>query len=171
MSTTNTVEAWMAGPIEGVPPMLMPAAHALTQARNELHDVVTDLTPEQIWQRPGGVAAIGYHLQHLAGATNRLLAYAHGRALTAEELAAIKLEGVPGEPAAGAAELLGPIDAAIDSVLATIRNADEDELLEFRGIGRAQLPSNLLGVLSHIGEHAARHTGQVTTTAIIVRKK
>jgi uncharacterized damage-inducible protein DinB len=42
-------------------------------------------------------------------------------------------------------------------------------LLEFRGVGRAQLPSNVLGLLFHAAEHASRHTGQVVTTAKIVR--
>jgi uncharacterized damage-inducible protein DinB len=42
-------------------------------------------------------------------------------------------------------------------------------LLDFRGVGRAQLPSNVLGLLFHAAEHASRHTGQVVTTAKMLK--
>ncbi|NNF28507.1 MAG: DinB family protein, partial [Gemmatimonadetes bacterium] len=53
--------------------------------------------------------------------------------------------------------------------LATLSQTSPDTLLEPRGVGRAELPSNVLGLLFHVAEHAARHTGQVVTTAKLVR--
>jgi uncharacterized damage-inducible protein DinB len=46
---------------------------------------------------------------------------------------------------------------------------DDQALLDPRLVGRAQLPSNVLGLLFHAAEHTMRHTGQVITTAKIVR--
>jgi hypothetical protein len=53
--------------------------------------------------------------------------------------------------------------------MAQLRDTSEQVLLEQRGVGRAQLPSTVLGLLFHGGEHAARHAGQIVTTARIVR--
>jgi len=44
-------------------------------------------------------------------------------------------------------------------------------LFEERFVGRQKLPTNVFGLLFHIGEHTARHVGQVVTTAAIVRKR
>jgi hypothetical protein len=40
--------------------------------------------------------------------------------------------------------------------------------LDFRGVGRAQLPSTVLGLLFHAAEHTQRHAGQVATTRRVV---
>ena len=42
-------------------------------------------------------------------------------------------------------------------------------LLEARAVGRARLPTTVLGLLFHAAEHSQRHAGQVVTTAKIVR--
>ena len=50
-----------------------------------------DLTNDELWASPGGVAPVGFHLRHLAGSTDRLLTYARGFDLLikrAEEYAA-----------------------------------------------------------------------------------
>jgi hypothetical protein len=36
-------------------------------------------------------------------------------------------------------------------------------------VGRAGLPSTVIGLLFHLAEHAQRHAGQALTTAKIVR--
>ena len=84
-------EAWLRGPLPGVDPYLMPAAHALIQAGEDL-EAAASLTEEQLEARPGGVASVGYHLRHLAGSTERLLTYARGRSLTPEQLAVARQE-------------------------------------------------------------------------------
>lgn len=58
-------EAWLRGPIEGVDPYLMPVAHALAQAREDLEHVADGLSPADVWARPGGAASIGFHLRNL----------------------------------------------------------------------------------------------------------
>lgn len=166
---THEPEVWLSGPIEGVPPLLMPAAHALLGAGRDLRAAAVDMTPEQLWTRPGGAASIGFHLRHIAGSLGRLYTYARGTPLTDAQRAGIRTEGEPGTPPAGAVELLDLVDVAVDAALRVLRETKEEDLLAFRGVGRAQLPSNVLGLLFHGAEHTQRHTGQVITTAKIIR--
>ena len=162
-------EVWLRGPIEGIHPLLMPAAHALLGAQEDLHAAVADLTREQLCERPGGAASVGFHLRHIAGSLGRLYTYALGQPLTDSQRAALRAEGETGAPPENAAELLALVGAAVDEALQVLRSTGENELLEFRGVGRAQLPSNTLGLLFHGAEHTQRHTGQVITTAKIIR--
>ncbi|HEX6308153.1 MAG TPA: DinB family protein [Longimicrobiales bacterium] len=164
-----TVEAWLRGSIPGVPPLLMPVAHAITQSKEELRAVTQGLTAAQLWERPGGAAAVGFHLRHIPGSADRLLTYALGRSLTEDQLAALADEREP--IAATAADLLDDVDAVLDRVLHEVRRTPEERLLEPRHVGRARLPSTVLGLLFHIAEHTQRHTGQVIATAKFVRTR
>lgn len=64
-------EVWLRGPVEGYEPLLMPAVHALLQAREDLEHLAASVPDEQVWQRPGGAASIGFHLRHMGGALER----------------------------------------------------------------------------------------------------
>jgi uncharacterized damage-inducible protein DinB len=147
----------------------MPAAHALVQAGEDLERAASDLTVEELWLKPGGSASLGFHLRHIAGSIERLLTYARGEQLNETQRQAIPLEGQPGDPPAQAASLIRGAQAAIESALAAIRRAPKASLFEPRTIGRKALPTNVIGLLFHIGEHTQRHTGQIITTAKIVR--
>ena len=162
-------EVWLSGPIEGVPPLLMPAAHALVGARNDLAVAAGGLSVEQLWERPGGAASIGFHLRHIAGSLDRLYTYARGLPLSDLQRSALRVEGDPGQPAAEARALLDAVARAVDEALHVLRNTRDGELLEFRPVGRARLPSTTLGLLFHGAEHTQRHTGQVIATAKILR--
>lgn len=159
-------EVWLRGPVEGVPPALQPAAHALLQAREELHRAVDGLDATRLWARPGGVAAVGYHLRHVAGVIDRLLTYADGRALDDAQRAALAAESEPGTPVA---DLLVAVEAAVDRAVARYRTVDAATLFDARAVGRAGLPSTVAGLLFHAAEHAQRHAGQAGTTAAVVR--
>ncbi len=164
-------ESWLSGPIEGVDPYLMPVAHALVQAGRDLETAAAGLSVEDLWQRPGGAAAIGFHLQHIAGVLDRLSTYARGAELDAEQVRALRGEGQPGEPPADAAALLRGAQVAIDRALGQLRATPRASLLEPRAVGRKRLPSNVLGLLYHAAEHVTRHTGQILTTARILRDR
>jgi uncharacterized damage-inducible protein DinB len=166
---TEMTEVWLRGPLEGIDPYLMPAAHALMQAREELGTAVEGLSAEEVWRRPGNIAAIGFHLRHIGGATDRLLTYAAGEMLRAEQMLTLRGEGEAGEPQAGAEELLAVAQAGIDAALERIRTTPRESLLERRDVGRKKLPSNVIGLLFHIAEHTQRHVGQVVTTAKLIR--
>lgn len=162
-------EAWLRGPLEGVDSVLMPAAHALLEASEDLERATSDLTVEELWVRPGAAASLGFHLRHIAGSIDRLLTYARGEPLTEAQRRRIPLEQEAGDSPADAQTLLRDAGAAIDRALATIRAVPRASLFDARTIGRKGLPTNVFGLLFHIAEHTQRHTGQVITTAKIVR--
>ena len=163
-------EVWLRGVIvAGVPTLLQPVAHSLIQCGEEVTAVVPGLTPEEIWMRPGGAASIGFHARHAAGSLDRLLTYARGEQLSAAQLAAFKSESASESlPEAGAA-LTARFDAAILRALEQLRLTSEGTLLEPRKVGRAGLPSTVVGLLFHAAEHTQRHIGQLVTTVKIVR--
>ncbi len=162
-------EAWLRGSLVGIDPVLMPAAHALVQAGKDLEQASSELAVEQLWVRPGGAASLGFHLRHIAGSIERLLTYARGEQLSESQRQAIPLEGQPGDPPVEAATLIREAQAAIERALAAIRRTPKESLFEPRPIGRKALPTNVFGLMFHIAEHTQRHTGQVITTAKIVR--
>lgn len=167
-TTTPQPEAWMRGPVEGIDPLLMPVAHALIQAREDLEHVASQVSEEHVWLRPGGAAAIGFHVRHLGAALDRLFTYARGETLNDTQKAALRTEAEPGDPPSTLAGLVREAAAHIDRALDQLRQTSREQLLDFRGIGRAQLPSNVLGLLFHAAEHSTRHAGQLITTAKIV---
>ena len=166
-SSPEPPEVWMRGPVPGIPPLLQPVAHALLQSLEEVRRIVTPLSPEELWARPGGVASVGFHVRHAAGSLDRLFTYARGEALSAEQSAFLESEGEPGSPPAGAAELVAAFAAQVERALAQLRETPEPTLLEPRGVGRRQLPSTVIGLLFHAAEHTQRHVGQIVTTARI----
>jgi len=169
MVTRSNLEAWQRGPIDGVPPLLMPAAHAIVHAREDVEGALAGLTLDQIWQRPGGAASVGFHVRHLGGALDRLFTYARGEPLSEEQRRRVPTEGVAGVPPASASDLLADLDAILEPAFAQLRATAESTLLDSRGIGRQQIPTTVIGLLFHAAEHAARHAGQALTTARVVR--
>ncbi|MEO8521613.1 MAG: DinB family protein [Acidobacteriota bacterium] len=161
-------EVWMRGPVPGIPALLQPVAHSLLQCQEELHAHLAALQPAALWARPGGAAAVGFHVRHAAGSLDRLFTYARGEALSPAQYAALKVEGDPDLSVEAAATLLSGLDAAIEAALAQLRRTGEETLLEPRGVGRARLPSTVLGLLFHAAEHTQRHAGQAVTTARII---
>jgi len=147
----------------------MPVAHALTQSKEDLRAAASALTSGQLWLRPGGVASVGFHLRHIPGSADRLLTYALGRGLSEEQLAALQREREPVD--APVTQLLDEVDVVLDRVIDQLRRTRSEQLLERREVGRARIPSTVLGLLFHIAEHTQRHTGQVITTAKIVQSE
>lgn len=169
MSKEQLPEAWLRGPIEGIDQLLMPAAHALIQSGEDIENAVSSLSSEELWVNPGGAASVGFHLRHIAGSIDRLITYAQGEGLNDHQRTFLLGEGMPGDPPADAAVLVEGVRKAIDQALEALRSTPTSALQDRRGVGRAKLPTTVLGLLFHIAEHTQRHTGQVITTAKIVR--
>jgi uncharacterized damage-inducible protein DinB len=167
--TASETEAWLRGPLPDVSLLLMPAAHALTQAASDIESAAATLNKEEVWCRPGGAPSVGFHLRHIAGSIDRLLTYARGGQLSSEQLRALSIESLPGEPAEEAVTLVRTATSRIEDALQVLRSTSDDILAEPREVGRAKLPSTVFGLLFHIAEHTQRHTGQIVTTARIVR--
>ena len=160
-------EVWLRGPLPDVPPLLQPVAHALRQAGEETAAALTDFPEKLLWERPAGVASVGFHLRHLAGVLDRLCTYARAEALTAAQLAALAREGQPA--AESVSTLRQAFEEQIERTIAQLCATAETELLLPRGVGRAQLPSTVLGLLFHAAEHTQRHVGQLLVTARVLR--
>ena len=168
MTSPRQPEVWLRGPVAGIPPLLQPVAHSLLQSREELQATLDRLTPEQIWTRPAGAASVGFHARHAGGSLDRLFTYARGERLSPEQQAALRAEGEPdAEPRAGERLLAGFSDA-VERALAQLRVTAEATLSDARAVGRAQLPTTVIGLLFHGAEHALRHVGQAVTTAKVV---
>lgn len=161
-------EAWLKGPVAGVPAALQPVAHALLNARLELDAVLAEATDEELWARPAGIAAAGFHIRHSCGSVDRLLTYARGESLNEEQMATLSDEKAA-ESRPGAASLRELVDRTMDRALAQLRATDVDTLDDARPVGRKRLPSTVRGLLFHAAEHSARHAGQAITTLKVVR--
>lgn len=169
MNTVTKPEPWLCGPLDDVSPLTMPAAHALAQSRGDIEVHASNLTDSEVWLKPNGSPSVGFHLRHIAGSIDRLLAYTAGRSLTDEQFRYLGSEGLPGEPPLDTESLISSAQLKIDEALQVIRSIPDDMLFEPRVVGRAHLPTNVFGLLFHIAEHTQRHTGQLITTARIVR--
>jgi uncharacterized damage-inducible protein DinB len=154
------IEFWLRGPLTGFSPTLMPVAHALMQAKEDLM-VLTSLSQDKLWAKAGSAASIGFHLNHIAGSIDRLLTYAEGKQLSSEQLAFLKQEGSSEE---SLEVVLARAQSKIDTALETLKSTPDSTLYEPRSVGRQNLPSTVIGLLYHIGEHTSRHVGQVMTT-------
>lgn len=165
-SSSSLPEVWMRGPVAGVPDLLQPVAHAILQAREEVSKLMAGFPDELLWMKPAGVASPGYHLQHLTGVLDRLFTYARGEALTEEQLLGLSQEGLS---QGNVAELVGRFDRQIDSAIVQLKGTTQDSLTQFRGVGRKQLPSTVIGLLFHAAEHTQRHVGQLLVTVAILR--
>ena len=171
MSKEKLPEVWLRGPVENIPSLLQPVAHALLQAREEVNELLNDFPNELLWEKPAGAASTGFHLQHLSGVLDRLFTYAEGSQLDKEQLAALKLEGDSLQTKATAADLVEEFNGQVSRALQYLSSFDEQKLTEYRGVGRAQLPSTVIGCLFHAAEHTMRHLGQLIVTVKNVKRQ
>ena len=161
-------EWWQRGPVEGIPGTLQPVAHILLQVQESTRELTEGLSETEWNARPAGVASAAFHVRHMTGVIDRLFTYARGELLTDEQLASIKREGDPLNEA-DAPKILAALDARVEKAVNELRTIDPSTLDEFRGVGRAQLPSTTIGCLVHGAEHAMRHVGQLSVTVRVAR--
>lgn len=170
MAIQKLPEVWLRGPVENIPSLLQPVAHTLLQAREEINELMKDFPNELLWTKPEGTASAGFHLQHLSGVLDRLFTYANGCALNDQQLDALKAEGDPEQTKAAAGDLVRLFNQQVDKALKELQQKDEQKLSEFRSVGRAQLPSTIIGLLFHAAEHTMRHLGQLIVTVRVVTR-
>lgn len=163
ISSAEMAEPWLRGPVVGVAPVFQPVAHALLHAAEDVRAALAGVPEAALWARPAGVASVGFHLRHIAGVLDRMGAYAEGRLLSADEFAALAAEASPGPELA--ADLVAAVEAAVERMLMRLRAADPTAAFDARRVGRAGLPSTVLGLYVHAAEHTQRHVGQLLVTA------
>ncbi|MBA4053770.1 MAG: DinB family protein [Marivirga sp.] len=168
MAINDKPEVWLRGPIDGISSFLQPVAHALLQAQEEVNEAILDFPETLLWEKPAGVASVGFHLQHLAGVLDRLFTYARGESLNGEQLFALQSEEQPPVKPCSVQLLINRFDKQVDTAIKQLRETSDERLLEPMDVGRKKLPSTVLGLLFHAAEHTQRHTGQLLVTAKIL---
>lgn len=162
-------EPWMRGVAEGLHPVTGHLLRASEQIREDVAAALGHLSPAEIWAKPLGMTSAGFHARHLAGATDRLGTYLEGNQLTAEQIAAMKAEGIPSETPESAADLIALVNAAMDRYDALVRAIDPARFGEIREIGRKKLQTTVIGIATHIAEHGQRHVGGMIAAAKLAR--
>lgn len=159
-------EVWLRGPLNDVPALLQPVAQALLQAREEVGELMAGFPDDKLWDKVAGLASVGFHLQHLTGVLDRLFTYASSKSLDEKQLINLSAEGK--DQTTTSVELVVAFNKQIDKAIVQLISIDESTLTEVRGVGRAQIPSTVIGLLVHSAEHTMRHVGQLLVTVRIV---
>jgi len=163
------VEPWLRGTHTDVPAAACAVLHALELALDDLTKWTAGLTDDEVHEQPLGLTPIAFHLRHIARSCDRILTYAEGNRLSAEQFAMLKTEqGGEGEHET-LAELLAAVEVAFSDAAARIRVLATADLDTARFVGRKQLPTSIGGAMIHVADHTQRHTGQVVTTAKVLR--
>jgi hypothetical protein len=166
--TMANTEWWQRGPVDSVPSTLQPVAHILLQVGESVDELTADLTDAEWNARPAGVASAAFHVRHMAGVIDRLFTYARGEALSEDQFASMRAEG-DRLAEADVPATIAALHARIAAALVQLRATNPETLGEFRAVGRAKLPSTVIGCLVHGAEHAMRHVGQLSVTVRVAR--
>jgi len=166
-ATTPTVEPWLRGTRTETPAVVRAVLHAIDLALENIADSTANLTVDEIDARPYGLASIGFHIRHLTGALDRSLTYASGSGLSDAQFAALAEEkagkGVPVDV------LLEALRASAARATGRLQALDPAGFEATRWIGRKRLATTLGGIVVHIADHTQRHTGQVVSTAKLLK--
>lgn len=158
-------EPWLRGTLQEIPAVPRAVLHALELAREDLTRWCAQLTDEQLNARPAELAPVAFHIRHIARSVDRLLTYAEGNPLNAQQLAALQTELAPN---ATRHDLFAELESTLAVAAARIAQFAPAGLHEPRRVGKKQLPTTVAGLLVHIADHTQRHVGQAITTAKIV---
>ena len=161
------VEPWLRGTYAEVPAVGRAVLHALDLALDDLSRWTDGLTDAEVHAQPLGLTSVAFHLRHIARSTDRLLGYAEGKQLSAEQLTLLKAESSPGEETL--AELLAEVEASFSDAAERVRVLATANFDTVRDVGRKQLPTSIGGALIHVADHTQRHVGQVVTTTKVLK--
>lgn len=164
------LEVWQRGPLPEIPPLLQPVAHALLQAREEINEYMEGFPVELLWTQVAGKANTGFHLQHLSGVLDRVFTYARAEKLSEFQFAQLAEEGKDSESGYTVEDLVERFNGQVERALQQIRETNVSTLTDFRGVGRAGLPSTVIGLLFHAAEHTMRHVGQLMITVAVLKQ-
>ncbi|HZD49609.1 MAG TPA: DinB family protein [Silvibacterium sp.] len=164
--TAPQVEPWLRGTYSDLPAVLRAILHAFDLAREDAVHWADGLTEAELHSSPSGLSPICFHLRHIARSLDRMLTYAEGNQLNAEQLTAARTELDPG---ISREELLAEFHQGLDRAAQRVRAFASADLEEPRSVGKKQLPTSVGGLLVHLADHTQRHTGQIVTTAKLLK--
>jgi uncharacterized damage-inducible protein DinB len=159
------VEPWLRGTLTEVDAVRRQVLHALESAGEDVERWCAGLSDAEMNARPFGVAAVAFHLRHIARSLDRLLTYAEGG-----QLSGTQMDALEGEMEAGAfAEVvMAEVRAGLGEAAQRVRMISPGSYEQPRGVGRKMLPTTVGGLMVHCAEHTQRHVGQAVTTAKVV---
>jgi len=161
-SEDELTEPWLRGKLQEVPAVQRAVVHALQLAKEDLQRWCGGLSDEQINARPGGLAPVAFHLRHIARSLDRLLTYAEGKDLDAEQLSAKQAEMDPG---ATCSDLFGELNLALARSERRVRAVDPDALEQGRGVGEDCFDAWPLGEPAALAAGSTRRTRSIAATA------
>jgi uncharacterized damage-inducible protein DinB len=168
MSTTPYLEPWLSGSRTETPAVARAVLHALDLALDDITKWTAGLSGTEVHAQPLGLPAVSFHLRHIARSVDRILTYAEGNQLTAEQLAALKAEQGSADMHESLAELIAEVEASFSNAAQRIATLATANFETPRFVGRKQLPISLGGALIHVADHTQRHVGQLVTTAKVL---
>ena len=157
----NKTEAWQRGPVENVPGLLQPVAHALLQAREEVSEIMNGFPENFLWEKPAGCASPGFHLQHITGVLDRLFTYARNESLTNDQVYTLSVEGNKEKSLQPMHQLIELFNNQVTASINELSKTNIETLTDVRTVGRKKIPSTLIGLYFHAAEHVMRHIGQL----------
>src|ERR1700678_1197645 len=90
--TAPYIEPWLRGTHAEVPAVGRAVLHAFDLALDDLTKWTDGLTDAEVHAHPLELPSVAFHLRHIARSTDRLLSYAEGNQLSAEQLTALRGE-------------------------------------------------------------------------------
>jgi uncharacterized damage-inducible protein DinB len=158
-------EPWLRGTLTEITAEQRAVLHALQLAREDIQRWCAGLTNEELHQNPHGLPSVAFQLRHIVGSLDRLITYAEGSSLNAQQTAALSSEA---NAEGSKAEILAGFEQGIATAERRIRAIDAARWPEPRKVGRKELPATVAGLLIHCAEHTQRHVGQAVTTAKVI---
>jgi uncharacterized damage-inducible protein DinB len=161
-------EPWIRGTHGELDVVRRAVVHALELAEEDVARWCEELSDEEMFARVDGLAAVAFHLRHVARSLDRLLTYAEGGVLDEGQMLALKSEM---EERGRAAEVLEEFRRGVALAKERVQRFSVEMYEEPRGVGRMRLPATVGGLLIHCAEHTSRHVGQAVTTVKVVRAR
>ena len=165
MSTPQS-EPWLRGTYSELPAVIRAILHAFDLAREDAVHWADDLSDTELHATPSGLTPVSFHMRHIVRSLDRLLTYAEGDQLNSEQIIAYKTEL---DPAVSREEILAEFHQGLDRATERVRAFAGADLEQPRSVGKKQLPSSVGGLLVHLADHTQRHTGQIVTTAKLIK--
>lgn len=160
-------EPWLTGRLAGTHPVIAAVLYSLEQARHDLDKWCSELPEENFWRPSGDIASVGFQVRHIAGSLDRLLTYAMGDQLSADQLARLEREN---DRNRSRDEIFAEWRAVVSRAEEFVAGADPERFAEPRTVGRQRLPTTLGGLLVHMSEHTQRHVGEAIITAKLAKR-
>jgi len=165
----SKTEVWQRGPIENIPALLQPVAHALLQAREEVGEIMNGFPENLLWEKPAGAASPGFHLQHITGVLDRLFTYARNESLTNGQAYTLSVEGDKDKTTQSMFQLIELFNNQVSISIDELSKTNVETLTDVRTVGRKKIPSTLIGLYFHAAEHTMRHIGQLLVTVKVLK--